>query len=243
MKKNKRNKKDIITLISVLFLTLLVLVVSLVINNKLTNVKDNNEEITFKSEYESLNGEKVGDYTYPEVTVDEENPFVISSAKKVINTLKSGTGMIYIGYPKCPWCRNAVNVLNYLNTSEILYLNIYEHRDTYELVDGNVTKTKEGSEEYYELLQILNNELMEYTLNVNNDSISVGEKRIYVPMVIGVKNGQIVGYHIDTVTLNEGQTPFDLLTKTQQEELLGIYESIKNKVYDDACNIDLSHGC
>jgi len=241
--KKKNNKKNIITLISVLFITILVLVFSLAINNKLTNEKDKSEEITFKSEYESLNGKKVGNFTYPKVHIDEENPFVISSAKKIINTLKSGTGIIYIGYSKCPWCRNAVNVLNHLNTSEILYLDIYNHRDTYELIDGNVTKTKEGTEEYYELLKLLDNELMDYTLNVNNDSINVGEKRIYVPMVIGVKNGNIVGYQIDTVSLNEGQTPFDLLTNKQQEELLGIYENIKNKVYDDACNIDLSHGC
>lgn len=241
--KKKNNKKNVITLLLVLGLTLGVLVTSLVINNKLENEKNKKEEVTFKSMYESLNGEKIGEFTYPKVTVSEENPFVISSAKKIINTLKSGTGIIYIGYPKCPWCRNAVNVLNHLNTSEILYLDIYEHRDTYELIDGNVTKTKEGSEEYYEILKLLDDVLLDYTLNVNNDSINVGEKRIYVPMVIGVKNGNIVGYQIDTVSLDEGQTPFDLLTTKQQEELLNIYENIKTKVYDDACNIDLNHGC
>ena len=85
--KKKNNKKNVITLLLVLGLTLGVLVTSLVINNKLENEKNKKEEVTFKSMYESLNGEKIGEFTYPKVTVSEENPFVISSAKKIINTL------------------------------------------------------------------------------------------------------------------------------------------------------------
>ena len=70
-----------------------------------------------------------------------------------------------------------------------------------------------------------------------------GEKRLYVPLVVGVKEGKIVGYHVDTVTLDNDQTPYDLLTKKQQEELKEIYDDIVNEVYKNTCSIDDNNGC
>lgn len=236
----KDDKKRILTVI-LLALIIILGAVKVYLEKDKVNDNDNNtitDAVKFKKEYESLNG----DYKYPTVTLTDTNPFVYESSKKIIETLKSETGIIYLGFPKCPWCRNAVNVLSYLNVDKIMYLDMTDERDTYELVDGALKKTKDGSKEYYEMLNILDDILSDYEIEDNGKTYSVGEKRLYVPLVIGVKDGKIVGYHADTVELNEGQTAFDLLSNEQQEKLKSIYDDIKDKVYGDTCGLS-DKGC
>ena len=237
--KNEKNRIIIFILVS------LILVLGVIKINFVKEDKDDEkvtDAIKFKKEYESLNDKKSGDMTYPKVTLNDKNPFVYKSAKDIVNTLKSGTGIIYLGFPKCPWCRNAVNILSYLNVDEIMYLNMTDQRDTYEVVDNILSKTKEGTKEYYEMLDILDDILTPYEIEENGITYDTKEKRIYVPLVIGVKNGKIVGYHADTVNLKEGQTPFDLLDNSQKEELKKVYDDIKEKVYGDTCDIN-DKGC
>lgn len=241
----KDDKKRILTVI-LLALIIILGAVKVYLEKDKVNNNDNKtitDAVKFKKEYESLNGKVASrDYKYPTVTLTDTNPFVYESSKKIIETLKSGTGIIYLGFPKCPWCRNAVNVLSYLNVDKIMYLDMTDERDTYELVDGALKKTKDGSKEYYEMLNILDDILSDYEIEDNGKTYSVGEKRIYIPLVIGVKDGKIVGYHADTVELNEGQTAFDLLSNEQQEKLKNIYDDIKDKVYVDTCGLS-DKGC
>lgn len=204
----------------------------------------NGDALKFKEEYESLNDTYAfGDIKYSSLDINESNPFVYASDEEVLDTIKNGTGMIYIGYPKCPWCRNAVNVLQHVSVDEILYFNAYDHRDTYEIKDGAPVRTKEGTDTYYKLLKLLDEVLWDYEIEKDGVKYNAGEKRLYVPMVVGVKDGKIVGSHIDVVDLEEGQTAFDMLNKKQQEKLLEIYNGIKSKVYDDACDLSSEHGC
>lgn len=235
-------KKNILIFLIVIVVLLAIALGVYLITNKNDNKVNNKitDAVKFKNEYEKLNGSKNDNgYTYPKVSLKENNPFVYADSKKVVETLKSGTGLIYLGFPKCPWCRNAVNVLQYVNAGEILYLDMSDERDAYEIVDGTLTKTKEGTKEYYEMLKLLDSILTDYEI----DDIKVGEKRIYVPLVIGVKDGKIVGYHADTTNLNEGQTPYDLLTDKQQSELKLIYDEINADVNGDACGLEAGHGC
>lgn len=241
----KDGKKRILT---VILLALIIIIGSVKVYLEKDKIDDkNNKTVTdavkFKNEYESLNGKVAsGDHKYPKVTLTDTNPFVYESADKIVETLKSGTGIIYLGFPKCPWCRNAVNVLSYLNVDKIMYLDMTDQRDTYEVSSGTLKKTKDGTKEYYEMLDILDDILSTYEIEDNGKTHSADEKRIYVPLVIGVKNGKIVGYHADTVQLNDGQGAFDLLTNEQQEELKKIYDDIKDKVYGDTCDLS-DKGC
>lgn len=233
-----KNNKMILKVI-ILILLVLGVILSITLNNR-NNIKENTDAIKFKETYESLNGKKTSSgNTYPKVTLNDNNPFVYKSAKEIVETLKNGTGLIYLGFPNCPWCRNSVNVLQYVNTNEILYLDVTDHRDSYEVIDGELTKTKEGTKEYYEILELLDSILTDYEV----DGLNTNEKRIYVPLVVGVKDGKIVGYHADTVDLDEGQTPYDLLTDKQQNELKLIYDEINAKVSGDTCDLDPNHGC
>ena len=200
-----------------------------------------NDSNKFKEEYESLNGKTFyQNYKYKDVTIPEDNPIKYSDYKEIIDIVKNGSGVIYLGYPECPWCRSMVSVLmeaaSNTNISTIYYLNMHDVRDEYELSDNNEVKlVREGQEGYQELLEALDEILLDYTLK-DSDGVeySVGEKRIYVPIVIFVHDGTIVDYHMDTV---ETQTnPMDELTEEEHDELYDIYVSGIHKVLDDLCD-------
>lgn len=203
-----------------------------------TNI--NTDAVKFKEEYEILNGSEANNgYTYPKVALEDNNPFVYSSVNDAIKVLENGTGIIYFGYASCPWCRNAVNVLQHVNASEILYVDMSDQRDAYEVIDGVLTKTKDGTDGYYKLLELLASVLEDYIV----DGVSTGEKRMYVPLVVGIKEGEIVGSHEATVDLNDGQTAYNALTSSQQEELKDVYDEIASKVNTNVCDIDSDQGC
>ena len=243
----KMNKKKIVLYILIIILVIGILVGFIYTNKKDDKTKENKvtDAIKIKEEYESLNDKQASNGNiYPKVTLKENNTFRYASAKKVLETLKSGTGLIYLGFKECPWCRNAINVLQYVNANEILYLDMTNQRDKYEEKDGKAVKTEEGTEEYKKMLTILDSILDNYEIeDENGNTINIGEKRIYVPLVIGIKDGKIVGYHADTVKLDDNQSPYDLLTNKQQNDLKLIYDEINAKVSGDSCDLDVDHGC
>lgn len=235
-----KTKGKIIALIVLLVIIFIVLLTLIFVKlNKKEEAKDT-DAIKIKEEYESLNGSEASNgYTYPEISLEDNNPFIYASIDDAIEVLNDGTGLIYFGYASCPWCRNALNVLQYVNVKEILYVDLSDARDVYEIVDGVLTKTKDASNGYYKLLELLDSVLDDYVI----DEVSVGEKRIYVPLVVGVKEGNIVGSHTGTVDLNDGQTAYDALTNDQQEELKEVYDEIASKVNTNVCDIDSNKGC
>ena len=233
---NLKDNKILIIILSALLIIITLL--SLYVRNK------NSDALKFKEEYESLNDTiAYKDIKYPTVSLDKKNPFVYKKEDEIINIIENGTGLIYLGYPKCPWCRNAVNVLQKVSAKEIYYLNMYDLRDEYKIVNGVLTKNKNGSKGYYKLLKLLDSVLDDYEIEDNGVKYSTKEKRIYVPLVVGIKDGKIVGYHMDTVDLKDNQSPMDLLDKKQQEKLLEIYENINISVNSEICDIDDQGGC
>lgn len=196
----------------------------------------------FKKEYEEYNGQSIGEtkFVYPKVEVDKKNPVKYASYEDVLELLTDGTGVIYLGYPTCPWCRNVVPVLieaaNEIGIEDIYYINMKDERDEIKVKeDGSLEITNEGTKGYKKLLTRLDAILEEYTLqDMHGNTVSANEKRIYVPLVIFVREGEIVSYHVDTV---ESQTnPFVLLNEDQKNELMDIYISAMHKVLNDVCD-------
>ena len=113
-------------------------------------------------------------------SVEVDNVFKYQTAEEVIDTLKNGTGVVYLGFPSCPWCQNYAKMLNDLakekGVKEIYYYNIHDDREN-------------GTEAYEKLVKILGNYLQED----NN-----GDKRIYVPNLTFVVDGQIIGNDYET---------------------------------------------
>ena len=170
----------------------------------LTACGKNEDAIAFKNDYESLNGkENKNGKTHRTITISEDNPFVMVEPKDIVKKIEDKeTFYVYFGSKLCPWCRSviekAVEVSKYQAIKTIYYVDVWDDegneilRDEYSLdEEGNPKLEKEGTEEYKKLLETFDEFLRDYTItNDNDEKISVGEKRIYAPNFIYVKNGK-----------------------------------------------------
>ena len=61
-----------------------------------------------------------------------DNVFVYRNPEQIINILEKGTGIVYLGFPECPWCTAYIPYLNEIakekKVEKIYYLNILEER-------------------------------------------------------------------------------------------------------------------
>lgn len=222
MQKEKKNT-TVISIALILVVLALAGGIYLFIGNK------DKDALKFKTEYQELNGttSKSGS-KYLELDIDKDNPIKYISAKEALEVLKSDSAIIYAGAPWCPWCRNAVPVILELakkkKVDTIYYLELDDIKSNFEIEDGELKKTVDGTDDYYELLDALGDRLDDYILkDSDGKEYDTKEKRIYMPYLISVRNGRIVGDKIGTVSLNENQTSYDLLTDEQRKELLDIY--------------------
>lgn len=118
---------------------------------------------------------------YQEVSSD--NVFVYKTSEEIIQIMEHGTGVVYLGYPECPWCQEYVKYLNEV-AKEVGVEKIYY---------GNTKKMKEENMDHYKKLI----SLLDGHLQFNNE----GEQWIYVPNV---------SFHIDgKILLNDYETSKD----------------------------------
>lgn len=118
------------------------------------------------------------------------NVFVYRSLDEINKILENGTGVVYLGFPECPWCRGYIPYLNEVAINEhldkIYYFNILNDR-------------KNNTSSYKKTIELLND-----YLKYDNE----GNKRIYVPAVIAVNNGKIVGFDDESSLDTKGyETP------------------------------------
>lgn len=172
-------------------------------------VPTNKDAIKFASEYTSLT---------------EDNIFVYKTADEIINILENGTGIVYLGFPECPWCVKYVTYLNEVGKSldleKIHYFNVLNDR-------------KDNTEDYKKIVS-----LIEEHLQYDDE----GNKRIYVPSVIAVNKGEIIGFDDETAWDTGGfEKPDDYWTKEKVDNLKTKLTTMINKVNIKSCtscNID-----
>ena len=190
-----KNIKNINMIIGGIVVLLLIGVVSifLITNNKETDAQK------FAKEY---------------TEVGEDNVFVYRNSEEVIKLLKHGTGVVYIGFPECPWCQRYAKYLNEVakevGVDKIYYYNILEDR------------TK-NTEVYKEIVSILK-EHLEY----DNE----GNERIYVPNVSFHVNGEIIGNDLETAYDTKGfENPEDYWTEDKVVALKSRLTNYMEEVY------------
>lgn len=234
-KRYEMEKKIIIRwVLSILLFTILGIGYALHVND-FSSVKGSKDAVKFKKEYESLNGQKRKgqNYTNMNVTIPSDNPIVYASEKQVLNLLEKGTGILYFGFPDCPWCRNVVPVLVDTAQTEgidtIYYYNAKEDRDEKRLVGGKVEVVKKGSAFYGKLMDKLGNKASIYD-GLQDENI----KRLYFPTVLFVKNGEIVLMHEGTVSSQID--PLVRLNQKQETELRKIFIDGMNAIYGEVCD-------
>lgn len=220
--------KKIILILSILFIS-----VGCSEKNKI-NDSDNKDAIKFKEEYEKLNKTKNSDgLEYLELDISVKNPIKYKDEYEIVNIINHETGIIYFGYPECPWCRNAIMVLleaaKQTGVKDIYYLNVHDIRDKKKMDNGKLITEYEGTEGYRKILEALGNNASVYAGLENEES-----RRIYVPLVVFVKNGKI----IDTIegTVDSQKDPYVKLNEDQTKELLKKYKENIHKIQDDLCD-------
>lgn len=193
------NKKKLMMIIDIVLGAILVGVMTFGIYQYL---KSDGEK--FKAEYEALNNENVN------INISKNNPIKYVTLDEVFDIIQNKTGVIYFGFPGCPWCRNMIPVLfeaaKNNNIDTIYYFN-----------PRNVKKS--DNDEYNKLKEILN----EYLSEDEN-----GQKVLYVPDVYFIKDGKIVGHHLGTVDSQED--PTISLTEEEKNELLDIFNELFEKI-------------
>lgn len=192
MKLTKNIKKIILTLLVVLTLFITGC------DKKEENLGDIESNLSFKEEYESINNEDTGyGKTYRELHIEDDSMIVYTDLKNLNKMIeKKETFIVYFGFKECPWCRSIVETMlkeaKKNKIDKIYYVSIKDLRDTYEIQsDDSIKKIIDASPEYYSLLQKLQNVLEDYTLTKEDGTkLLVGEKRIYAPNTILVKEGK-----------------------------------------------------
>lgn len=153
---------------------------------------------------------------YTSLTAD--NYYVYRESEEIVKLLEHGTGVVYLGFPECKWCQAYVPVLNEVADIEglekIYYYDILEAR-------------KNSTADYQKMVEILS-EYLQYD--------DEGNKRIYVPAVVFVSRGEIVGFDDETAYDTKGyEEPSDYWTDEEISDLkLKLTENI-NKVLDNKC--------
>lgn len=198
------------------------------------------DAVKFKREYEEFNGKKYDntDIEYFEVNLESKNLFKYIKAEDAVKFLSDGTGVIYFGFPMCPWCRTIVPYLEEIGKNygvkEIYYLNILDMRDSYKVENGKVVTEKEGTKEYYELLKALDKYLTKFTVTDEKEKkYDTGVKRLYAPTTVFVKEGKIVGFLEGTV---DTQKKFVPLTSEEDKELRSILSDMFSQVSSTVCS-------
>lgn len=219
---------------------ILILFICLFVTGCSTNNKD---ALKFKEEYEKINGDKTSysDNKYRTLKIDKNNPYVYSSAKEILEKINNKeTFYVYFGSSYCPWCRSviekSVESAQKNNIKKIYYVDMWNGfhneilRDTYKLNDENkAEKEKDGTKEYYKLLEKFDNLLEDYTLTTDDgEEVKVGEKRIFAPDFIYVENG--VAKKITSAT-SEKQKDADakLTQEILKDEETSFNDFFKNK--------------
>lgn len=134
--------------------------------------------------------------------IDDDNVFVYSDVDEIIDILESGTGVIYLGFPECKWCQRYVTYLNEVAKSrgidKIYYYNIRQDRN-------------DNSENYLKIV-----ELIKDYLQLDDE----GNPRIYVPAIIFMSDGKIIGFDDETSLDTKGlDSPDEYWTEEEINDL------------------------
>jgi len=130
----------------------------------------------FKETYEALNTD-----SDIQLSLSADNPIKFIDVNQAYDIVTNGTGVIYFGFPQCPWCRTAVPVMfDAAQTTGLQTLYYFNPRD---YRDGD-------NETFAKLMEVLTPHL---TTDDDNNP------RIFVPDVFFVKDGQILSNHLGTI--------------------------------------------
>lgn len=142
---------------------------------------------------------------------DSNHIFKVCCADEIIELLDSNKkAIIVFSFPACPWCQAAIPYINEvakeMNYNEIYYLDIKDMRDN--------SKSKDHKK-YIEIYEKIRFDI------TNPDNINA-------PTVIVINNGNVLGFHTDTVEshIKNENNVLDPMNDNQINELKEIYRKL-----------------
>lgn len=195
------------------------------------DVEQGRDSRRFQEEYESLNlalRKNSSTDFYRAVMINADNPIQYVTAAEVLEILEHETAFLYMGAPWCPWCRNIVPVMleaaGEKGVDPIYYLDLTDERDVFHYENGKLSRSAEGTEDYFKLLRKLDAYLEPYVVrDKDGREHDTQEKRIPLPFLVAVKDGGVVMARLGTYELEDGQSQYDELTKDQRAELYTLF--------------------
>ena len=171
-------------------------------NRNIKNTRDQSQIVSDSAKFKS---------EYPRVAAN--NRFVYASDKEILDIFDSGSGVVFLGFPQCPWCQHLSEYVDQAARAEgidkIYYLNIRAARAS-------------NNEVYQKLVKKLEPYL---------DKDDNGKPRIFVPDVSIVKNGKIIGRYKEESTGDDNITPDKYWTSERIErtssQLRGFMRQLK----------------
>ena len=158
-------------------------------------------------------------------SVPLDNPFVYKNGQEVADIIEHGTGVVFLGFPSCAWCQSYAKFLSDVaketGLKTINYFNIHDARQN-------------NTEEYQKIVSLLGSNL-QYDDN--------GTRRVYVPDVVFVVDGRIVGNDLESSKDTAGESdPKAYWTEDRVSELKSRLSSYAKQVVnaegncEDTCN-------
>ena len=220
---------------------LLIIFICLLLVTGCTN-KDN-DSTKFKKEFESFND-------IYSVNISDNNHFKISSAEEILSMISNNQSFVVLfGSSSDYYTRTIIESLessaSNLGLAKIYYVDIESIRDEYSIDDNNVvTKTKESTSEYNELVVLLNKYLKDYTvLNKDNKEVSVGVKKINIPLVVGVIKSNVSSAVTGISSLQTSDMK-SLSDEIKTDQINIMHDTINEVVVDlSTCDINNNSGC
>ena len=132
------------------------------------------------------------------------------------------TFIVVLGFPTCPWCQQLMPVLDDMASLE--GKNIKKNLYYCDLKDMRDNEDSPDKENY--------NFLYNFSTNGELNALDVEKDRINAPTIFVINNGELVGYHLNTVSshvLDESNT-LPELSDSQYNELEGIIKDLFKKI-------------
>lgn len=122
-----------------------------------------------------------------------------ATAEEVLRLFEKGSGLVFLGFPECPWCQQLTPIVNEAaeaEKTEVVYLNIRQARTN-------------NDDTYQKLVEKL-------TPHLRKDE--QGKPRIFVPDVTALRDGAVVDHFLQETTADgEKATPESYWTDKRRQ--------------------------
>ena len=156
--------------------------------------------------------------------VSKDNPFAYRTGDEIVDILEHGTGVVFLGFPSCPWCQTYAGYLN----------DVAKEKGLNTIYYYNIEKDRADNTELYQKLVSILKPYLQYS--------DEGVSRIYVPNVTFVVDGKIIGNDLESSKYTAGETePAKYWTEARVADLKARLAALISQVKSaenctDSCN-------